>query len=85
MSEQTQHKSKRKLIGLVVSDKNSKTIVIEVTRRFKAATYKKFIHETKKYHAHDEKEQANVGDKVTIIESRPHSKLKRWELLSVNK
>ena len=85
MDAEKVQKSKRKLTGLVVSDKNTKTIVVAVSRRFKAPTYNKYIHDTKKYHAHDEKEQAKVGDKVTIIEARPHSRLKRWDLLSVNK
>lgn len=76
-------KLKKKLQGVVVSDSTSKTIVVKVVRRFKHAKYSKFIHSTKKYHAHDEAEKAQKGDTVTIIESRPHSRLKRWELLSV--
>lgn len=74
---------KRKLEGVVVSDKSDKTIVVKVARRFKHPTYRKFINKNKKYHAHDEQNQAKTGDLVTIIESRPHSALKRWELLSV--
>lgn len=76
---------KRKLEGVVVSDKNNQTIVVNVLRRFKHRTYSKFVNSTKKYHAHDANNTAKVGDKVTIIESRPHSKLKKWELVSVNK
>lgn len=75
---------KRKLEGVVVSDTNSKTIVVNVVRRFKDAKYSKFIHESKKYHAHDEKNEAKTGDKVVIIESRVHSKMKKWELLRIN-
>lgn len=75
---------KRKLEGVVVSDTNSKTIVVSVVRRFKDAKYSKFVHESKKYHAHDEKNEAKVGDKVVIIESRAHSKMKKWELLRIN-
>ncbi len=78
-------KFKRTLDGLVTSDKSSKTIVVTVTRRFKDSKYSKFVQSSKKYHAHDEAELATVGDKVTIIESRPHSKLKKWELLKVIK
>ncbi len=85
MSEQKRNTSKHKLIGVVVSAKNAKTIVVSVIRRFKAPTYNKFIHDTKRYHAHDEKGLAKLGDRVTIIEARPYSKLKRWELLSVVK
>jgi len=78
-------KFKRKLEGVVVSDKSSKTVVVSVTRRFKHGSYGKFVNKTKKYHAHDENSKAKVGDKVVIIESRPYSALKRWELLSVTK
>lgn len=76
-------KFKRKLRGTVVSDKNTQTIVVDVVRRFKHPKYQKFVNKSKKYHAHDAKEEAKVGDLVTIIESRPHSKLKNWELLSI--
>lgn len=76
--------NKKKLEGVVVSDKNSKTIVVKVNRKFKDDTYSKFVNTSKKFHAHDEKEIAKAGDLVTIIESRPYSKLKKWELLKVN-
>ncbi|MCY4523259.1 MAG: 30S ribosomal protein S17 [Halobacteriovoraceae bacterium] len=76
---------KRKLEGMVISDKSDKTIVVKVSRRFKHPTYRKFINKSKKYHAHDEKNQAKSGDMVTIIESRPYSALKKWELLTVAK
>ena len=75
--------NKRKVIGVVVSDKANQTIVVSVTTRFKHPVYSKFIHESKKYHAHDEKSVAKHGDRVQIIESRPTSKLKRWELVKV--
>lgn len=79
------HKAfKRKLDGEVVSVKNEKTVVVKVTRRFKHSAYSKFVTSTKKYHAHDESSAAQLGDKVTIIESRPYSKLKKWELFKVN-
>jgi len=81
--EQTK-KIKRTLDGVVVSDSNDKTVVVKVTRRFKDSVYSKFVSQSKKYHAHDEKNTAKVGDAVTIIESRPHSKLKKWELLKIN-
>lgn len=76
----TETKFKRKLDGIVVSDKSAKTVVVEVTRKFKHPKYSKFIFQSDKYHAHDEGNTAKIGDKVTIIESRPHSKLKKWEL-----
>lgn len=77
-------KFKRKLYGVVTSDTNDKTIVVNVVRRFKHRTYNKFVSQSKKYHAHDNENKAKVGDKVAIIESRPYSKKKKWELLSIN-
>jgi small subunit ribosomal protein S17 len=76
---------KRTLTGEVVSDKTSKTIVVKVDRKTMHAKYNKFVTVSKKYHVHDEKEQASMGNTVTIIESRPYSKLKRWELVSIVK
>lgn len=73
-------KRKRELIGTVISDKMTKTIVISVPRRFKHTAYKKFIVRSKKYKAHDETNEAKQGDLVKIIESRPQSKEKRWAL-----
>ena len=74
--------TKRVLKGKVVSDKSDKTIVVEVKRRFIHPFYGKVISRSKKYHAHDENNTAKVGEVVTIIESRQHSKLKKWELFS---
>lgn len=76
--------SKRRLEGVVVSVKNEQTIVVNVVRRFKHKQYSKFVNESKKYHAHDANSTAKDGDKVTIIEARKFSKLKKWELISVN-
>jgi small subunit ribosomal protein S17 len=76
---------KRTLSGEVVSDKTSKTIVVRVERKTMHPKYNKFVTKSKKYHVHDEKELASAGDVVTIIESRPYSKLKRWELVSITK
>ncbi|WP_408098198.1 30S ribosomal protein S17 [Peredibacter sp. HCB2-198] len=76
---------KRTLTGEVVSDKTSKTIVVRVERKTMHPKYNKFVTKSKKYHVHDEKEQASVGQTVTIIESKPYSKLKRWELVSITK
>ena len=76
---------KRTLTGEVVSDKTAKTIVVKVERKTMHPKYNKFVTTSKKFHAHDEKEQASVGQTVTIIESKPYSKLKRWELVSVQK
>ena len=73
--------TKRVLKGKVVSDKSDKTIVVEVKRRFIHPFYGKVISRSKKYHAHDEKNKYKIGDVVKIIESKPISKLKTWEVL----
>lgn len=78
-------KFKRTLTGVVVSDKTAKTIVVNVERKMMHPKYNKFVTKSKKYHAHDESEQASVGNVVTIIESKPYSKMKRWELVSIQK
>ena len=72
---------KRILQGVVVSDKNHKTVVVEVERRFTHPLLKKTVRRTKKYHAHDESNAHKVGDIVWIEEGRPMSKLKRWVVL----
>jgi small subunit ribosomal protein S17 len=69
---------KRKLIGVVVSDKMDKTIVVMVERRFSHLKYGKFLTARKKYKAHDEKNEFKTGDKVVIVEHRPLSREKRW-------
>ena len=73
--------SKKTLIGKVVKDKNDKTIVVLVKRKFIHPFFKKVITTSKKYHAHDEKNKFKKGDVVKIIESKPISKLKTWEVL----
>jgi small subunit ribosomal protein S17 len=78
-------KFKRKLTGTVVSDKGEKTIVVKVVRKYMHPKYSKFVHSSKKYHAHDEENKAAAGDSVTIIESKPYSKMKKWELLEIKK
>ena len=72
---------KRVLEGVVVSDKNDKTIVVKVERRLRHPVLKKTVRLSKKYHAHDEKNVAKTGDVVRIEETRPISKQKRWTLL----
>ena len=73
---------KRILSGIVVSSNANKTITVDVVRRIKHKLYKKIIRQTKKYHAHDENNEFNVGDTVSIIESKPISKLKKWKVIS---
>jgi small subunit ribosomal protein S17 len=72
---------KRILQGVVVSDKNDKTIVVKVERRLRHPVLKKTVRLSKKYHAHDEANSAKTGDVVRIEESRPLSKQKRWTLV----
>lgn len=75
--------NKRILQGEVVSDKMQKTIVVKVSSRKMHRLYKKYITVSKKYMAHDENQEAHVGDIVRIIESRPISKEKCWRLLQI--
>ena len=72
----------RTLTGIVTSDKMDKTCVVAVTRKKKHSLYHKYYNVTTKFHAHDEENKAKIGDTVTIKEARPHSKLKRWELIT---
>ena len=74
---------KRELQGTVVSDKQDKTVVVRVERRFTHPVMKKTVRRSKKFHAHDEQNQANVGDVVRIVETRPLSKTKSWRLAEV--
>jgi small subunit ribosomal protein S17 len=72
---------KRVLQGVVVSDKNQKTVVVSVERRYAHPMLGKTVRRSKKYHAHDEKGEIKVGDVVRIQECRPLSKLKSWEVV----
>jgi len=74
---------RRRLTGLVVSDKMQKTIVVRVERTVRHPLYKKVLTRSKKYKAHDERDQAREGDLVQIVEHRPISKTKRWMLEKV--
>jgi small subunit ribosomal protein S17 len=69
--------------GVVVSAKMDKTLVIAVVERVRHAKYNKFVMRTKKLYAHDEANDAKVGDKVRVMETRPLSKLKRWRLVEI--
>ena len=75
--------NRRSFIGLVTSDKMDKTIVVSVTTRKMDRLYKKYVKRTKKYMAHDEKNDAHIGDKVSIVECRPLSSKKRWRLVEI--
>ena len=80
MSETTAEKNKRTLTGRVVSDKMDKTVTVLVERRVKHPLYGKVVTRSKKYHAHDEKNEFKEGDLVLIEESRPLSKTKAWRV-----
>jgi len=75
---------KRKtLVGVVISNKMDKTVVVESNRLVKHPVYKKLVKRRARYKAHDKKNQCEVGDKVLIIESRPLSKHKRWRVKEI--
>ena len=76
---------KRTLQGIVVSDKQTKTLVVRVERRFTHPLLKKTVRSSKKYYAHDENNEYSVGDVVWIEEHRPISKLKRWAVVQGEK
>ncbi|MBK9293097.1 MAG: 30S ribosomal protein S17 [Oligoflexia bacterium] len=78
-----QRSIRREKVGIVVSDKMHKTITVAVARKAMHSKYKKFINKTSKFKAHDEKEQAGMGDKVLIYETAPISKTKRWKLAKI--
>lgn len=80
-----ENKSKKVLSGVVVSNKSTNTLVVKIERRFIHKRYKKTITLSKKYHAHYEGNDFPEGSVVNIVESRPHSKLKRWEVFGGNK
>jgi small subunit ribosomal protein S17 len=73
--------TKKILKGTVTSAKNNKTIVVEVTRKFKHPFYEKVIKRSKKYHAHDETNRFKEGETVSIMESKPFSKKKTWQVI----
>ncbi len=80
----SQTRGKRKVfVGVVVSDKMDKTIVVAVDRLVRHPLYKKVIRKTSKFYAHDENNECRVGDIVEIMETRPLSKLKRWRVVRI--
>ncbi len=75
---------KRLLSGTVISSNSNKTVVVKVSRRVKHKMYRKIITRSKNYHAHDENNKYKIGDKVSIIETKPISKLKTWTVMVDN-
>ncbi|MFM8483011.1 MAG: 30S ribosomal protein S17 [Actinomycetota bacterium] len=81
---QAQERSPRKVReGIVSSNKMDRTVVIEVVERVRHPKYNKFVMRTKKLYAHDEANDANVGDRVRVMETRPLSKTKRWRVVEI--
>lgn len=74
---------RKEKIGIVVSDKMDKSIVVAVKRKVKHPIYGKFVNKTTKFHAHDEENTCNTGDTVRIMETRPLSKTKCWRLVEI--
>jgi small subunit ribosomal protein S17 len=83
-TESAAERARRKVrVGVVVSDKPDKTVIVQVERRIAHPMYGKGVARTKKYYAHDEKNEYKTGDIVRITETRPLSKLKRWRVIGL--
>ena len=81
--EQAPRANRKERVGCVISDKMDKTIVVLVERRIRHPRYEKVITRVSRFYAHDEKDEARMGDRVRIVETRPLSRLKRWRLIEV--
>src|SRR6266513_4674457 len=82
-SAEQQRNSRKTRVGMVVSDKMQKTVVVSIERRVQHPVYGKMIRRTKKLKAHDEQNEAKTGDTVRIMETRPLSKDKRWRVVEI--
>lgn len=74
---------RKERIGVVTSNKMEKSVTVAVKWKEKHPIYGKFVSKTKKYHAHDEKNECNIGDTVRLMETRPLSKMKRWRVVEI--
>lgn len=83
MEENKTRNLRKEKIGVVVSNKMDKTIVVAEKRKMKHPMYGKFVNKTTKFHAHDDKNDCNIGDLVKIMETRPLSKSKCWRLVEI--
>ncbi len=83
MSEENKRNERKVRVGKVVSDKMDKTIVVAIEELVQHKLYKKAVKRTVKFKAHDENEEAHIGDRVSIMETRPLSKEKRWRLVKI--
>ncbi len=81
--EEAKKSGNREFVGIVTSDKMDKTIVVQVNTKKLHRLYKKYVSRSKKYHAHDEQNEAHIGDTVRIVEARPISKTKCWRLAEI--
>ena len=82
-TETTERANRKTREGIVSSNKMDRTIVVEVVERVRHPKYNKFVMRTKKLYAHDEANDANIGDKVRVMETRPLSKTKRWRVVEI--
>ena len=82
-SETAERNARKTRVGLVVSDKMMKTVVVSIERRVEHPVYGKMVRRTKKLKAHDEQNEAKTGDTVRIMETRPLSKDKRWRVVEI--
>ena len=82
-SEMTERNARKTRVGMVVSDKMQKTVVVSIERRVQHPVYGKMVRRTKKLKAHDEQNEAKTGDTVRIMETRPLSKDKRWRVVEI--
>lgn len=78
-----ERKSRKEVVGKVTSNKMDKTITVALERKYKHPLYGKFVKKTKKFSAHDEQNECNIGDVVQLMETRPLSKNKRWRLVKI--
>lgn len=83
MSEAAERNLRKTRVGMVVSDKMDKTAVVAILDNVKHPVYGKVVKRTVKIHVHDEKNECGVGDKVSVMETRPLSKTKRWRLVEI--
>ena len=82
-SESKARRQRATRVGEVVSRSGPKTIVVEVTRRVQHPFYQRYVNRRKKFHAHDERNECRIGDRVRIVETRPLSKMKRWRFVEL--
>ena len=79
----TKRAKRKEKVGFVTSDKMDKTVTVAVERKTQHPLYKRVVKQTKKFHAHDENNECNEGDRVRIMETRPLSKTKRWRVVDI--